>query len=152
MLIDRDNYSLFSRDAVQWESVHGDFIPSTQQYETSTHICVLFHPPKFMNRSFFKIFMEFHRFLWFSVVLSMSSGSGWLTFHQLYSTYIYICILQFNKDADMMIEEMKLRVVYTLPSGSSDNNGVTSLAYRSFRNFRQGTMISRWDWLALCSM
>lgn len=32
-----------------------------------------------------------------------------------------------------MIEEMKLKVVYTLPSGSSDDSGVTSSANRSFK-------------------
>nr|XP_045087188.1 uncharacterized protein LOC123494814 [Aegilops tauschii subsp. strangulata] len=44
--------------------------------------------------------------------------------------------LKFNKDADKVIEVMKLRVVYTLPSGRSDNSGVTASANRSFR---QGT-------------
>lgn len=39
----------------------------------------------------------------------------------------------FNKEGDKVIEEMKLRVVYTLPSGSSDDSGVTSSANRSFR-------------------
>lgn len=39
----------------------------------------------------------------------------------------------FNKDGDKVIEEMKLRVVYTLPSGSSEDSGVTSSANRSFR-------------------
>ncbi|KAM0823312.1 hypothetical protein ACQ4PT_070957 [Festuca glaucescens] len=42
----------------------------------------------------------------------------------------------FNKDGDKLIEEMKLRVVYTLPSGSSEDSGVTSSGNRSFR---QGT-------------
>ena len=32
-----------------------------------------------------------------------------------------------------MIEEMKLKVVYTLPSGSSDDSGVTCSANRSFK-------------------
>uniref|UniRef100_N1QY14 Vesicle-associated membrane protein-associated protein A n=1 Tax=Aegilops tauschii TaxID=37682 RepID=N1QY14_AEGTA len=39
----------------------------------------------------------------------------------------------FNKEADKVIEEMKLKVVYTLPSGSSDDSGVTSSANRSFK-------------------
>ncbi|KAI4980863.1 hypothetical protein ZWY2020_021348 [Hordeum vulgare] len=39
----------------------------------------------------------------------------------------------FNKDGDKVIEEMKLKVVYTLPSGSSDDSGVTSSANRSFK-------------------
>uniref|UniRef100_A0ACD5ZJW5 Uncharacterized protein n=2 Tax=Avena sativa TaxID=4498 RepID=A0ACD5ZJW5_AVESA len=39
----------------------------------------------------------------------------------------------FNKEGDKLIEEMKLRVVYTLPSGSSEDSGVTSSGSRSFR-------------------
>ncbi|KAG8071659.1 hypothetical protein GUJ93_ZPchr0006g44125 [Zizania palustris] len=39
----------------------------------------------------------------------------------------------FNKEADKVIEEMKLKVVYTLPSGGSDDSGVTFSASRSFR-------------------
>ncbi|VAH44292.1 unnamed protein product [Triticum turgidum subsp. durum] len=39
----------------------------------------------------------------------------------------------FNKEADKVIEEMKLKVVYTLPSGSSDDSGVTCSANRSFK-------------------
>uniref|UniRef100_A0ACD5YX11 Uncharacterized protein n=1 Tax=Avena sativa TaxID=4498 RepID=A0ACD5YX11_AVESA len=39
----------------------------------------------------------------------------------------------FNKEGEKLIEEMKLRVVYTLPSGSSEDSGVTSSGNRSFR-------------------
>jgi hypothetical protein len=56
------------------------------------------------------------------------------------------CIFQFNKDGDKLIEEMKLKVVYTLPSGSSEDSGVTSSANRSFR---QGTDDLSVSWLAL---
>jgi hypothetical protein len=56
------------------------------------------------------------------------------------------CIFQFNKDGDKLIEEMKLKVVYTLPSGSSEDSGVTSSANRSFR---QGTDDLSVSWLTL---
>ncbi|AQK54048.1 vesicle-associated protein 2-1 isoform X1 [Zea mays] len=40
----------------------------------------------------------------------------------------------FNKETDKVIEEMKLRVVYTLPSGGgSDDSSVSSLGSRSFK-------------------
>ncbi|AQK73172.1 Vesicle-associated protein 2-1 [Zea mays] len=40
----------------------------------------------------------------------------------------------FNKEADKVIEEMKLKVVYTLPScGGSDDSSVSSLGSRSFK-------------------
>uniref|UniRef100_A0A0E0R258 MSP domain-containing protein n=1 Tax=Oryza rufipogon TaxID=4529 RepID=A0A0E0R258_ORYRU len=39
----------------------------------------------------------------------------------------------FNKEVDKVIEEMKLKVVYTVPSGSSDDSGITSLGSRSFK-------------------
>ena len=41
--------------------------------------------------------------------------------------------MQFNKEADKVIEEMKLKVVYTLPSGGSDGSSVSSLGSRSFK-------------------
>uniref|UniRef100_J3MS80 Protein kinase domain-containing protein n=1 Tax=Oryza brachyantha TaxID=4533 RepID=J3MS80_ORYBR len=40
----------------------------------------------------------------------------------------------FNKEVDKVIEEIKPRVVYTLPSGSSDDSGITSSESRSFRS------------------
>ncbi|AQK65647.1 Vesicle-associated protein 2-1 [Zea mays] len=40
----------------------------------------------------------------------------------------------FNKEADKVIEEMKLKVVYTLPScGGSDDSSVSFLGSRSFK-------------------
>ncbi|XP_025805403.1 vesicle-associated protein 2-1 isoform X1 [Panicum hallii] len=39
----------------------------------------------------------------------------------------------FNKEADKVIDEMKLKVVYTLPSGGSDDSSVSSLGSRSFK-------------------
>ncbi|CAO2039910.1 unnamed protein product, partial [Urochloa humidicola] len=39
----------------------------------------------------------------------------------------------FNKEAEKIIEEMKLRVVYTLPSGGSDDSSLSSLGSRSFK-------------------
>lgn len=42
-------------------------------------------------------------------------------------------MVQFNKEVDKVIEEMKLKVVYTVPSGSSDDSGITSLGSRSFK-------------------
>uniref|UniRef100_A0A804PKD6 MSP domain-containing protein n=2 Tax=Zea mays TaxID=4577 RepID=A0A804PKD6_MAIZE len=46
----------------------------------------------------------------------------------------YITCAQFNKEADKVIEEMKLKVVYTLPScGGSDDSSVSSLGSRSFK-------------------
>ena len=43
--------------------------------------------------------------------------------------FTFICIPNFNKEVDKVIEEMKLKVVYTLPSGSSDSAN---------RSFKQG--------------
>uniref|UniRef100_A0A0E0K321 MSP domain-containing protein n=1 Tax=Oryza punctata TaxID=4537 RepID=A0A0E0K321_ORYPU len=40
----------------------------------------------------------------------------------------------FNKEVDKVIEEIKLKVVYTVPSGSSDDSGITSLGSRSFKS------------------
>ncbi|CAD6343800.1 unnamed protein product [Miscanthus lutarioriparius] len=39
----------------------------------------------------------------------------------------------FNKETDKVIEEMKLKVVYTAPSGGSDDSSVSSLGSRSFK-------------------
>uniref|UniRef100_A0A0E0MAF1 MSP domain-containing protein n=1 Tax=Oryza punctata TaxID=4537 RepID=A0A0E0MAF1_ORYPU len=39
----------------------------------------------------------------------------------------------FNREVDKVIEEMKLKVVYTVPSGSSDDSGTTSFGSRSFK-------------------
>ncbi|CAL5020571.1 unnamed protein product [Urochloa decumbens] len=39
----------------------------------------------------------------------------------------------FNKEPEKVIEEMKLRVVYTLPSGGSDDSSASSLGSRSFK-------------------
>ncbi|XP_062222587.1 vesicle-associated protein 2-1-like [Phragmites australis] len=39
----------------------------------------------------------------------------------------------FNKEVDKVIEEMKLKVVYTIPSGGSDDSSVTSSGNRSFK-------------------
>lgn len=46
--------------------------------------------------------------------------------------YLVTCV-QFNKETDKIIEEMKLKVVYTLPSGASDDSSVSSLGSRSFK-------------------
>lgn len=45
----------------------------------------------------------------------------------------FLCV-QFNKEVDKVIEEIKLKVVYTVPSGSSDDSGITSLGSRSFKS------------------
>ena len=47
--------------------------------------------------------------------------------------FTFICIPNFNKEVDKVIEEMKLKVVYTLPNGSSDDSGVTCSENRSFK-------------------
>lgn len=44
-----------------------------------------------------------------------------------------VTCVKFNKETDKIIEEMKLKVVYTLPSGASDDSSVSSLGSRSFK-------------------
>uniref|UniRef100_A0A0E0I8L6 MSP domain-containing protein n=1 Tax=Oryza nivara TaxID=4536 RepID=A0A0E0I8L6_ORYNI len=39
----------------------------------------------------------------------------------------------FNKEVDKVIEEMKLKVVYTVPSGSFDDSSITSLGSMTFK-------------------
>lgn len=41
--------------------------------------------------------------------------------------------MQFNKEADKVIEEMKLKVVYTIPSVGSDDSSASSIGSRSFK-------------------
>jgi hypothetical protein len=41
--------------------------------------------------------------------------------------------MQFNKEVDKVIEEMKLKVVYTIPSVGSDDSSASSIGSRSFK-------------------
>jgi hypothetical protein len=52
---------------------------------------------------------------------------------------------QFNKETDKVIEEMKLKVVYTLPSGGSDDSSVSSLGSRSFKGASDDLTVSLWQ-------
>jgi hypothetical protein len=74
-----------------------------------------------------------------------------LSLHYHYNEIISIAIrhlvvyVQFNKDADKVIEEMKLKVVYTLPSGGSDDSSVSSLGSRSFKGASDDLTVRLWQ-------
>jgi hypothetical protein len=74
-----------------------------------------------------------------------------LSLHYHYNEIISIAVrhlvvyVQFNKDADKVIEEMKLKVVYTLPSGGSDDSSVSSLGSRSFKGASDDLTVRLWQ-------
>jgi hypothetical protein len=56
-----------------------------------------------------------------------------------------VTYVQFNKETDKVIEEMKLKVVYTLPSGGSDDSSVSSLGSRSFKAASDDLAVRLWQ-------
>jgi hypothetical protein len=52
--------------------------------------------------------------------------------------------VQFNKEVDKVIEEMKLKVVYTIPSMGSDDSCASSIGSRSFKAASDDLMVILW--------
>lgn len=66
----------------------------------------------------------------------------------IYTCHFVVCV-QFNKEADKVIEEMKLKVVYTLPSGGSDDSSVSSLGSRSFKAASDDLTVRLWNYTVI---